>query len=52
MPIVVTVFTALALLAFLAATIQVQVPTARPINWGWAGLALLTLVYLLVRASP
>lgn len=50
MPIVIIILAVLALLCFLAATIQVQTPAARPIHWGWAGLALLTVIYLLSRS--
>lgn len=49
MPMLITVFAVLALLCFLAGTIQVQAPAPRPINWTAAGLALLTIIYLLTR---
>jgi hypothetical protein len=46
MPIIVLVFVILALLCFLVGTINVQPPATRQINWTCAGLALLTLAYL------
>ena len=49
MPMLITVLTVLALLCFLAGTVQIQPPAARPINWTAAGLALFTIVYLLTR---
>ena len=50
MPIIIVVFTVLALLCFLAGTVQIQPPAVRPINWTAAGLALLTIVYLLTKS--
>ena len=46
MALVVTIFVVLALLCFLVGTINVQVPAGRQINWVSAGLALLTLAWL------
>jgi ABC-type uncharacterized transport system permease subunit len=43
---IVMVFIVLALLAFLVGTVNVQPPGTRQINWTCAGLALLTLAYL------
>jgi len=42
----ITVFVVLALLAFLVGTINKPIPAGSPINWISAGLALLTLAYL------
>jgi len=39
-----------ALLCFLAGTVQVQTPAARPINWQSLGLTLLTIVFLINNA--
>lgn len=44
---IVNIFLVLALLSFLVGTINVQVPAGRQINWVSAGLALVTLAYLI-----
>ncbi|HEU0180301.1 MAG TPA: hypothetical protein VFV58_39195 [Blastocatellia bacterium] len=49
MPILTILLLVAALLCFLAGTVQVQAPTARPINWQSAGLALLTIVFLITN---
>jgi len=51
MPILIVVLLVAALFCFLAGTVQMQLPTARPINWQSLGLALLVIVYLLSTRS-
>ena len=50
-PTIVVVFVILALLCFLLGTINAQVPAGRSINWTAAGLALLTLAWLMTRGA-
>ena len=49
MPIVVLVFVILALVLFLVGVVNAQIPAGRQINWTAAGLALLTLAWLVGR---
>jgi hypothetical protein len=46
MALMVNIFVVLGTLCFLIGTINVQVPAGRQINWVSAGLALLTLAWL------
>ena len=46
-----TIFIVLALLMFLIGTVNPQWPSGRAINWVAAGLALLTLAWLVVKGA-
>lgn len=48
----VTIFVVLALLCFLIGTVQPQYPQGKPIYWPSAGLALLTLAWLVSAKVP
>jgi hypothetical protein len=48
MPLV-TIFVVLAMILFLVGTVNAQWPAGRSINWVAAGLALLTLAWLVMR---
>jgi uncharacterized membrane protein YGL010W len=49
MPTVALVFVYLALILFLVGTIKMQLPSGREINWVSAGLALVTIAWLVGR---